>query len=765
MGAAEVLDIFVSSSRMHSSIPPPVPPKPKNLVKYSQSSVGPVRAVRPAPPPPTPSKPVRPVCTDSVPQAESNLTNVMVRSPSAPTEFDHHTNSSKRLSLSNESQTIFSPRRASVSVFNDSTSEVVQNSRRYALPGHESYLSERSSGVYSGSESSDIDEFEIQERSADKLFRVAQEMCNTERAYVETLRALSVDFPNFIRQRALADHRVMTQPDVAFELSRHLDALRKLHQEISEQLQARHNFLRSQKQLITDVLLKVGHFLKMSRMFLQQKGELSSIILNACRQYPEFASALRSFEEDRFNGLLLVHQLDCVHQRICRYPLLLNTYLKYLPKQSDEYPIAIEAKALLENVALEIENGLVEGDNMRKMYQIQRRMQSDYEIIQPGRKLFKEGEIMKHSRKEIHPRFLLLFSDVLLYCAPVVPGSSMLRIRNELPLYTLDDPVLPDNDATSLEFHLRSQRRSIILLCKTTAERDQWVQAIRAAIDHANGRFGYRDVGCDSMVRLPVEASRYSIQLYFFFLSLQSSGETASDPLHEIGRKAPPWVPDDRVTMCQHCSSLFTTIRRRHHCRGCGKVICRRCIGKAPLEYTDLSVEIVCPDCFDVLVARSFAEDDSTPGRYNSVESLKCGNFLPPRSRCVLDQSGCCQRRALSNDQAKLGGSCIKKGYLWLQKKRDWKKHWCLLGRDAVIEFYGASEDKVAKMTVVLLSYEIHKIVGVQGEPDVVKMTHKNQVLTSGSQLLQLLLKANSNEATDGWYEAIRRTLLDFEDR
>uniref|UniRef100_A0A5S6R4Y9 FYVE, RhoGEF and PH domain-containing protein 6 n=1 Tax=Trichuris muris TaxID=70415 RepID=A0A5S6R4Y9_TRIMR len=725
---------------MHSSVPPPVPPKPKSLAKYNRSGDSLLRAVRPAPPPPTPSKPPLPMCHNSEPEAAVALGSGIVRSPSVPCEFECPANGSRRLSEPSECHAVSFSLRASPTVCTFTTPEDKRSVRPRILPGHESYLSERSSGVYSGSESSDTDEYEIQDRCADKLFRVAQEMCNTERAYVETLRALSVEFPNFIRQRVLADHRVATQPDVATMLSRHLDALRKLHQEISEQLQARLERW-SEKQSITDVLLKVGHFLKMSRMFLQQKGELASTILSACRQYPEFANALKSFEEDRFNGLLLVHQLDCVHQRICRYPLLLNTYLKYLPRQSDEYPTAVEAKALLESVALEIENGLVEGDNMRRMYQLQRRMQSDYEIIQPGRKLFKEGEIMKHSRKEIQPRILLLFSDVLLYCAPVVSGSSMLRIRNELPLHTLDDPILPDNDATSLEFHLRSQRRSIILLAKTTTERDQWVQAIRAAIHHANGRFGYRDIGCDSM----------------------SSGDTSADPLQEIGRKAPPWVPDDRVTMCQHCSSLFTTIRRRHHCRGCGKVICRRCIGKAPLEYTDLSVEIVCPDCFDILLARSFGDDDSTPGRHNSVESLKCSNFLPPRSRYA--EQGSWRQRALPNDQSKASGRCIKKGYLWLQKKRYWKKHWCLLGSDAVIEFYGASEDKVALMTVVLLSYEVHKIIGVQGQSDVLKMTHKNQVLTSGSQLLQLLLKASSNEATDGWYEAIRRTLLDFEDR
>lgn len=36
---------------------------------------------------------------------------------------------------------------------------------------------------------------------------------------------------------------------------------------------------------------------------------------------------------------------------------------------------------------------------------------------------------------------------------------------------------------------------------------------------------------------------------------------------------APPkWVPDELAPQCMACSSTFTVLRRRHHCRNCGKV-------------------------------------------------------------------------------------------------------------------------------------------------------------------------------------------------
>ena len=36
--------------------------------------------------------------------------------------------------------------------------------------------------------------------------------------------------------------------------------------------------------------------------------------------------------------------------------------------------------------------------------------------------------------------------------------------------------------------------------------------------------------------------------------------------------EAPAWVPDDESPHCSACKVPFTFVRRRHHCRNCGKV-------------------------------------------------------------------------------------------------------------------------------------------------------------------------------------------------
>ena len=41
---------------------------------------------------------------------------------------------------------------------------------------------------------------------------------------------------------------------------------------------------------------------------------------------------------------------------------------------------------------------------------------------------------------------------------------------------------------------------------------------------------------------------------------------------NELGTLAPTWVKDQETIMCMICTKPFTTFRRRHHCRACGKV-------------------------------------------------------------------------------------------------------------------------------------------------------------------------------------------------
>ncbi|XP_050311438.1 zinc finger FYVE domain-containing protein 9 isoform X2 [Anthonomus grandis grandis] len=68
-----------------------------------------------------------------------------------------------------------------------------------------------------------------------------------------------------------------------------------------------------------------------------------------------------------------------------------------------------------------------------------------------------------------------------------------------------------------------------------------------------------------------------------------------------LGKEAPLWIPDADTSLCLHCDMKFTIVKRRHHCRACGLVLCSKCCNlKHWLEYLDAEAR-VCNKCYEIL--------------------------------------------------------------------------------------------------------------------------------------------------------------------
>ncbi|XP_035900514.1 zinc finger FYVE domain-containing protein 9 [Anopheles stephensi] len=71
----------------------------------------------------------------------------------------------------------------------------------------------------------------------------------------------------------------------------------------------------------------------------------------------------------------------------------------------------------------------------------------------------------------------------------------------------------------------------------------------------------------------------------------------------QLGKIQPFWVPDNSTKFCMQCNQKFSVIKRRHHCRACGQVLCSSCCClKAKLEYLGDVEARVCIEC-DVILS------------------------------------------------------------------------------------------------------------------------------------------------------------------
>lgn len=74
----------------------------------------------------------------------------------------------------------------------------------------------------------------------------------------------------------------------------------------------------------------------------------------------------------------------------------------------------------------------------------------------------------------------------------------------------------------------------------------------------------------------------------------------------DIGESAPIWQPDSSCIGCYLCSKKFTMLRRRHHCRYCGAVVCDSCsLRRHRIDHVDPDHDVrVCDKCFPALRIR-----------------------------------------------------------------------------------------------------------------------------------------------------------------
>ncbi|KIK70502.1 hypothetical protein GYMLUDRAFT_972544 [Collybiopsis luxurians FD-317 M1] len=89
------------------------------------------------------------------------------------------------------------------------------------------------------------------------------------------------------------------------------------------------------------------------------------------------------------------------------------------------------------------------------------------------------------------------------------------------------------------------------------------------------------------------------------------------------------WMDDENAKECYDCKSIFTTWRRKHHCRICGQIFCSRCASNVVKgsRFGQEGTVRVCNLCLEKLATVDDDDDDDRRSIVSSVTSFPAHQF------------------------------------------------------------------------------------------------------------------------------------------
>nr|XP_014348103.1 PREDICTED: FYVE, RhoGEF and PH domain-containing protein 4 isoform X2 [Latimeria chalumnae] len=510
-------------------------------------------------------------------------------------------------------------------------------------------------------ESKQNERVEAKETNEQKLYKIANELLQTEKAYVSRLNLLDQVFCTRLTEEA---NKYGSFPvDVVNKIFSNISSINAFHSKfLLPDLEKRMEEWSSTPR-IGDILLKLAPFLKMYGEYVKNFDNAIQLVKVWTDRSPQFKATIQEIQKQEICGSLTLqhHMLEPV-QRIPRYEMLLKDYLKKLPQDSPDYKDAEKSLAIISTAATHSNTAIRKTENLKKLLEVYEMLGEEEDIVNPSNELIKDGQILKLAARNTsaQERYLFLFNHILLYCVPkfTLVGSKY-TVRTRIGIDGMK-VVATTNEDYPHTFQVSGKERTLELQASSGQNKEEWIKAFQETIEiFQQKNETFRNAIAKDFEELPPEVSR-----------------------DELGKRAPKWIRDNEVTMCMKCKEPFNALtRRRHHCRACGHVVCWKCSDyKASLEYDNNKANKVCRDCFSILT-----------GSTDSEEKKKKG--------------------ILEIESAEVSGNSIICGFLQYMEKptKPWQKAWCAIPKNEalVLYMYGAPQDVKAQTTIPLLGYVV----------------------------------------------------------
>ncbi|KAK7058615.1 Mitochondrial distribution and morphology protein 12 [Paramarasmius palmivorus] len=188
------------------------------------------------------------------------------------------------------------------------------------------------------------------------------------------------------------------------------------------------------------------------------------------------------------------------------------------------------------------------------------------------------------------------------------PNSlSTVNITTPAPPLVSLTPAQSETPTYNVEYYDRSPSRTGMLYSESTD----------------GGLFG------NAIPGFPIQDDARSIKTSTGSLHRSGSVSKVMRRIRGEGLSRDYWMDDENCKECYDCKSVFTTWRRKHHCRICGQIFCSRCASNIikGSRFGHEGMVRVCNLCLEKLAKVDDDDDDDRRSIISSVNSFPAHQF------------------------------------------------------------------------------------------------------------------------------------------
>ncbi|XP_035722715.1 FYVE, RhoGEF and PH domain-containing protein 4-like [Vespa mandarinia] len=303
------------------------------------------------------------------------------------------------------------------------------------------------------------------EREKRLRLQAIQEILTTEVTYLQQLEILMEFFLQPIIEKKLVNHIILNT------LLENIKTLYNISGELIKEL-------KQDTENISGAFYKLAPFFKLYSVYAYDYEQVSTLLQVTQEKDPSFKNFISKQETRPEVGKSLFSLLITPIQRVPRYKLLLKEVLQHTPNKHKEYNLLQACLVEVEKAAVHINNLVAENEDIQRLLMLQKCIVNGVNLVKPGRKLIKQGTLMRVSRNgdTAYRRYFVLLNDTLLYCKGK-PESS-LTVRCVLPLNKCKvESVLSGGlfRVTCLE--------EMLFLYSENGDSNSWIQLLQKAIE------------------------------------------------------------------------------------------------------------------------------------------------------------------------------------------------------------------------------------------------------------------------------------------